>query len=218
MLQLSDYDVFVFDCDGVIFDSNELKIEAMRIALDAFPANLSQSCVAYFRENFGKSRYHHVEHFVNEILRLTGQECSSSYDSILDKYASQCFSLYLASPLTSGFTEFINSISGHKYVASGSDEAELRSVFTSRELTQHFVSIFGSPTKKTAHLKHIVEQHPGRRVLMIGDAVSDLNAALDNDADFLFISEYSASPESVRAMKDKYDFFEAPTLNSLLKY
>ena len=34
MLIFKDYDTIIFDCDGVILDSNELKIDAMREALN----------------------------------------------------------------------------------------------------------------------------------------------------------------------------------------
>ena len=37
MIDLSDYDYVVFDCDGVILDSNRLKTEAFVSALDDEP-------------------------------------------------------------------------------------------------------------------------------------------------------------------------------------
>ena len=33
MPPLNDYEVYIFDCDGVILDSNQLKIKAMKQAL-----------------------------------------------------------------------------------------------------------------------------------------------------------------------------------------
>lgn len=69
---LSEYEVYIFDCDGVILDSNHLKIEAMKNALEAhFSAqDLTEACVDYFRHNFGKSRFHHVAHFLDSILAI----------------------------------------------------------------------------------------------------------------------------------------------------
>ena len=67
---LKRYEVYIFDCDGVIFDSNQLKIDAMRKALNKQfdNARLVTMCLDYFSHNFGKSRFHHIDHFLNSIL------------------------------------------------------------------------------------------------------------------------------------------------------
>ena len=66
MHQLSKYDVYIFDCDGVIFNSNQLKIKAMKNSLEAnfSDSHLIKQCLNYFQLNFGKSRFHHIEHFL----------------------------------------------------------------------------------------------------------------------------------------------------------
>ena len=58
MNQLSKYDVIIFDCDGVIFDSNKLKIDAMRESLDSLSIrqDVVEQCCSFFAKNFGKSR------------------------------------------------------------------------------------------------------------------------------------------------------------------
>ena len=35
-MKLNNYDTIILDCDGVIFDSNNLKLNAMRKALNEF--------------------------------------------------------------------------------------------------------------------------------------------------------------------------------------
>ena len=51
MRQISDYDIYIFDCDGVILDSNQLKIEAMERALSALFTKKTEidNCIHYFK-------------------------------------------------------------------------------------------------------------------------------------------------------------------------
>ena len=131
MPQLSDYSIYIFDCDGVILDSNQLKIEAMKNALEAhFSAqDLIIECIDYFRHNFGKSRFHHVAHFLDNILDIKKEQRNKLEQLILADFSKQCRTLYLMAQLTPSFMAFLDQCKGRRYVASGSEQGELRGVF-----------------------------------------------------------------------------------------
>jgi phosphoglycolate phosphatase-like HAD superfamily hydrolase len=192
MRPLSDYDVYIFDCDGVILDSNQLKIEAMKQALfECVGAHVKIcECLNYFKKNFGTSRFNHINVFVNEILALPLSERKKTYDEILCCYSSQCKSLYLKAELTPGFLVFIQRLSGKKYIASGSEQNELIEVFNQRGLDIHFEKILGSPETKTNLVAGILKGMSCNAV-MFGDAISDMKAALDNSIDFIAYLPYS---------------------------
>ena len=57
MFDLSKYKYALFDCDGVILQSNELKSAAFAGALAGEPEDLVAQFVAYHKENGGVSRY-----------------------------------------------------------------------------------------------------------------------------------------------------------------
>jgi phosphoglycolate phosphatase-like HAD superfamily hydrolase len=198
MICLNHYDVVIFDCDGVIFDSNLLKVDAMKNALQGYSDVEIKRCVEYFSNNFGKSRYHHVEYFVKNIVSNAGMV--KDYDLILTKYSKQCFDLYLSADFTEGVEELIMTPSCIKYVASGSDEKELNKVFESRGLTKYFAEVLGSPVAKQDNVKRIILLHPDKRILMIGDAKSDWQAAVNNEIDFLFVSEYTTVSDEVNGL------------------
>lgn len=187
MLPLFNYKIFIFDCDGVILDSNELKITAMEIAVSQhLPSQFVDDCVSYFRGNFGKSRYHHVQYFVENIAEMIGEKKEQSYKLILDSYASQCYELYMKSSITEGFMEVLRHIDGvgKSFVASGSDQTELQSVFENRGLSSKFISILGSPASKQDNIRSILQLHKGKAV-MFGDSSADLEAARINKIDFI---------------------------------
>lgn len=209
MRPISEYSVIVFDCDGVIFDSNQLKIDAMGNALQQYCAAQSEAvaaCVEYFAANFGKSRYHHVQHFVDTMLAVGGQQKQALHDGILAAYSNQCFALYLAAAMPAGLLDFIKSGSATKYVASGSDQAELRRVFSARGIDQFFAGILGSPAKKTELVGAIRASHRNANILMIGDAVSDWQAAQAHGVDFLFYAPLSNVAAKMLNLSEKYGF------------
>jgi phosphoglycolate phosphatase-like HAD superfamily hydrolase len=193
MLQLNKYELYIFDCDGVILNSNKLKIKAMKNTLESHFTTLSliDECVDYFRMNFGKSRFHHVKYFLDRILIIEPEDKSYLENLILADFSKQCRSLYLHAELTPGFILFLENCNGKKYVASGSEQCELRDVFAQRKLEKYFEGVYGSPTPKDELVRCIIEQEQNSNAVMFGDALSDLQAAQKNKIDFVFYSPYS---------------------------
>ncbi|WP_339386208.1 HAD-IA family hydrolase [Vibrio caribbeanicus] len=208
MHQMSNYDVFIFDCDGVIIDSNQLKIEAMNRSLTKAFGSSHQTdiCLDYFKKNFGRSRFHHINYFVEEIFLLSGNERDNAYESLLLNYSKQCKSLYLKASLTPGVIDFLTSLNGNLYIASGSEERELRQVFKERDLDQYFTGIYGSPTSKSKVVSNILEREAGKKAIMFGDALSDMNAAKDNLIDFIAYMPFSNVKNELKKESLKYGF------------
>ncbi len=208
MHPIFNYDIYIFDCDGVILDSNALKVQAMKKALEAlsFKSELVTQCVDYFSNNFGKSRFHHIAHFVNELLELRSDQKKAVENKILNHFSAQCKSLYMTAELTPGFLKLIQSLPGQKWVASGSEQSELRTVFKSRGLDKYFVDVFGSPTKKSQLLTNILHNQQSHRALMIGDAVSDFDASQENEIDFICYVPYSNVPGRMQLLAEKHQF------------
>jgi len=208
MHPIFDYDLYIFDCDGVILDSNALKIQAMKEVLEtlSFKSELVTKCVMYFGNNFGQSRFHHVTHFVNEILELKNDQKAEVEAKILSDFSAQCKVLYLTAELTPGFLDLIQALPGKKFVASGSEQRELRAVFKSRGLDKNFIDIFGSPTPKAQLLTNILQSLPDTRALMIGDAVSDFDASQVNNIDFICYIPYSNVPLKMKSLAKEHQF------------
>ena len=190
---LNKYDIYIFDCDGVIFDSNQLKIEAMRYTLNLYFSE--QECInksiEYFKNNFGKSRFHHVDYFLENIFKVGDKKISEFKYLILRDFSEKCSSLYLIAKFTPNVLKFIRQCQGKRYVASGSEQKELREVFAQRGLGGYFDGVFGSPTSKSDIIKHILEQEQSKNAVLFGDAESDMLSARQHDIDFVFYAPYS---------------------------
>jgi len=194
-VNLNKYETIILDCDGVIFDSNTLKLDAFSDALSEFNSNIVSDFIKYFKNNFGTSRYNLAKVFIEEFLKQDFDE--KVYQEILNRYSQNCVILYTKSKMTKNFLKFINKYTDKNFfVASGSDQEELRTVFLNRNLDKYFVDIFGSPNKKSDIVKNIVKKN--EKTVMIGDAKSDMLAAQDSDIDFIFMSDHSTNKDMIR--------------------
>lgn len=190
------YKNYIFDCDGVLLDSNNFKLHAMRLALTDYPNESVDAFIEYFRNNFGKSRYHHVAVFFDEFLKR--ESLPDEKQRILDLYAQKCREQYLECAVCEGALELLAKIpSNNCWVVSGSDQSELREVFRLRGLDNHFAEIYGSPTGKSINIQNIIESKSLEKseTCLIGDAAGDYQASEENGIDFIFCSGYSNTPE-----------------------
>ena len=210
-MNLNKYDTIILDCDGVVFDSNLLKIKAFeKTLLELNYDKLKvEKFTEYFKNNFGVSRYRLVEYFLSDILKVGFDELI--YNKILDKYSKKSFELYKNADLTKDLINFLEFYKDKNfYIASGSKEKELKEIFKIRKIDKYFKAIYGSPKKKSEIIKDIVKNHPNS--VMIGDAMSDMIAAKEAKIDFIFMRDYSTNEE----LKNKDDLVTISNLGDLI--
>lgn len=208
------YDVIIFDCDGVILNSNTMKISAMCNTLKQvkFPTKLIEPAIIAFMNNFGKSRTYHCRYFVETLLKLKGKKSTELQENILLHYTQAVEDEYLQVSLCEDFLALLTHLSDKVfYVASGSEQEQLIRIFKKRALFSYFKSVLGSPETKSNNVAKILHQHNPQKVLFVGDSVADFEAAVDNSIDFLFYSPYSNVTEKMLTMSKTHHF---PVLNS----
>lgn len=202
MLPFSDYQVYIFDCDGVLLDSNWIKISAMREALESVSEVNSgvDLAVAFFEKNFGKSRYYHVDYFLDRLVSIEpGARRQEVRESLLDAYGRLLDQRYEKAPVIGGTREFLSSLSGDLYVASGSEEAQLREVLDARGLSKNFKKIFGSPKSKLENVEQILSEYDATtKFVMVGDAMADLEVASAVNIDFVGFTGHSSVAENLK--------------------
>lgn len=182
------YQTFVFDCDGVLLDSNKLKTDAFHaVTQPEFGEAAAMTLVAYHKANGGLSRYHKFRYLLESILKLTATE--EKVQQLAGKYGDWVREKLVVCPEIPGAMDFVASLAPKAcYVISGGDEKELRWVFAERGQATLFREIFGSPTTKPEHLQNLQKRGlltlPAR---FFGDAKADFMAAKGYGLDFTFV-------------------------------
>ncbi len=190
---IEKYRSFVFDCDGVILDSNRIKTEAFRKALADEPVELVDQFIQYHKDNGGVSRYIKMQYYFEDIKKQ--QDYSQSLQQALVRFASIVREELIKAPMIEGVEAFLQACLQQKipcFVNSGGDQQELREVFSERGLAHYFSMILGSPDSKKDNLSKLIseDQLPSPS-LFWGDAYSDYLAATAYNMDFIYVSGVS---------------------------
>lgn len=171
--------LIVFDCDGVILESVDVKTRAFARIGEEFGPEARDRLAAYHRMYGGVSRYKKFEWLYREVLGRPFSE--KDLEALGEKFASHAYDEVTRCPLVPGAQEVLDRWHNRVplYVASGAPQAELRQLLTARGLHRYFADIKGSPPGKTELLRSIVKEAGVRPAdaVMIGDATTDQYAA-----------------------------------------
>ena len=187
-MEPSEFEVILWDFDGVIIDSNSVREFGFREVLKEFDSEQVEQLIAFHNANGGWSRYVKFRYFYEEILKRPiseskVQELASRFSSIMVKSLPNS---ELLIEETIGFIQEMSSQGKQMHIVSGSDGNELRSLCEQLELSKYFKSIHGSPTPKPALVKAIIDHDniSASQYCLIGDAVNDYEAASQNKIQF----------------------------------
>jgi len=206
-IEVEKYQTIVFDCDGVILDSNITKIDSyFRTAkkLGATDAQ-AQALVDHHVAFGGISRYPKFVWYIEEVLKVEAtkalvQEYLEAFSLAVTKGLLRCSiadglqALRAANPETKWL------------VVSGGDQAEIRKLFDNRELASLFDSgLFGSPDNKDTILQREIDN--GNIIfpaLFIGDSKYDYQSSKRAGLDFVFLSDWTDVPDWTEFCKENH--------------
>lgn len=168
----------VFDFDGVIIESAEIKTDAFRTLFAGNPGKLPE-IIAHHQKNAGISRYEKFRYIYETIL---GQVLSVQKEAELgEEFSRIVLEKVLNAPYTAGAIEFLcrNKDCYHLFVASGTPQEELQDIIAHRRLSQYFKEIHGVPKQKDEIIEDILNRYSftKKEAVFVGDAESDRIAA-----------------------------------------
>ena len=181
------YKHLIFDFDGVLAETNEIRFEGFRLLFADYPHNQVQKLVEYAKLNGGTSRYEKIKYFFTAIR---GEPITEAGVQVLAKrYSELVKDKVISAKPVEGSIEFL-SCYYNKYdfaIISGSDQEELREVCRIRKIDHYFDEILGSPVNKESNMNSLMEktEWDNKLCLYIGDSINDLNAARTNNISFV---------------------------------
>jgi phosphoglycolate phosphatase-like HAD superfamily hydrolase len=167
----------VFDFDGVVLESVEIKTVAFRRLFADQPQG--ERMIEYHLANGGVSRFEKFRWFYEEVrgeafteeVSFALGECFS--ELVLDEVRRCAF--------VRGARELLERLAATVplFVASGTPEEELRDIVAHRGLVGLFTGVYGSPPTKAQILRQIMAEHglAASELVFVGDAMTDLRGA-----------------------------------------
>ena len=218
--KLIEYKTLVFDCDGVILNSNKVKTEAFYQSALAYGKQAAQTLVGYHVANGGVSRYEKFDYFLKQIVpTLTLKVSGPSLDELLEHYAEIVLHGLLTCEVAEGLKELRKETSNANWlIVSGGDQAELRNIFHEIGLVKYFDGgIFGSPDNKDQILKRELNNgNIQKPALFLGDSKYDYQAASTAELDFVFLTRWTEVKDYNKWCND-LNLMSFQTLNDLNK-
>ncbi|HTY53227.1 MAG TPA: HAD family hydrolase [Methanomicrobiales archaeon] len=183
---------WVFDCDGVILDSNPLKSRAFYQVSLPYGGKKAEAFLRYHQGHGGISRFEKFRYFFEVIL---GREnYREEMEGLLANYGALVREGMLEAAETPHLREFLDGIPAgtRRYVLSGGSQEELREILRKRDLSRYFDGIFGSPESKDAILTTMIARDEiPLPALFIGDSRYDYEVAGKHGLCFIFMSGFS---------------------------
>lgn len=193
---VTDYVTLVFDCDGVVLNSNKVKTEAFYKAALPYGEAAAQAMVDYHVAHGGVSRYKKFAYFLEQIAPSYAEQRKQlpNLEELLQAYASYVREGLLSCEIAPGLEALRKQTSNARWlIVSGGDQAELRDVFAQRNIAKWFDGgIFGSPdTKDDILSRELASDNIQQSALFLGDSKYDYQAANTAGLDFVFLSGWS---------------------------
>lgn len=189
-----EYKTLIFDCDGVVLDSNCIKTEAFYQSTKGFGEYAAQELMAYHINHGGISRYKKFAYFLEYIAPKYSKKLILGLEQLLHLYSKHVYEGLLRCAIAPSLKELRKSIPNSRWlIVSGGDQEELRSIFATRGIDKWFDGgIFGSPdNKNTIIMRELSLKNIEIPALFIGDSKYDFQVATEFNLDFVFMSEWS---------------------------
>lgn len=172
--------VLVFDFDGVIADSVEVKTLAFADIYSEYGDKVVNSVMSHHQANGGMSRFDKFRHYHHEYIGVNIS--SKDVDILSARFSKMVVDEVIASLGIAGAELFLKKHYKNKkcYVNSATPQKEIKHIIHKRNLKPYFEDVFGSPESKSVNLTKIIELNPDKKLsdfIFFGDAMSDFNAA-----------------------------------------
>lgn len=189
--------VVVFDFDGTLVSSNQLKYDAY---FDLFPKDSRHrhAIEEVLSRQYEESRFVILDSILTAVeghvhspaaRREIVSRLADAYGRIVTEGAKMC-------PERPGAGDLLRELSARVplYLASTTPESPLRDILTHRGWIGLFRAVYGHPNRKSDALRDIAgrERVCPAEMLLVGDGASDRQAATEAGCRFLAVDEHTS--------------------------
>jgi phosphoglycolate phosphatase-like HAD superfamily hydrolase len=187
---ISAKSLLVFDFDGVLSDSVEVKTDAFAALYQSYGSDISQQVIDHHRENGGMSRFEKFRVYHSTFLNKDIDDAGIA--GLSAQFSDLVVEKVIAANEISGATSFLKANTKKTCVInSATPTEELHKIVVARGLSPFFQASYGSPVSKQENLSKIFQQFEftANDGVFFGDASSDFNAAKSMGMDFVGVGQ-----------------------------
>lgn len=177
----------LFDFDGVLVDSVDIKTQAFNHLFRNCPVEIRQQIVSLHLTHSGLSRYDKFRIIYQEFFNQT--ITAAEVERLAAEFSRFCVEKIVSVPYVKGAMEFVSNYcrSYSLFIVSSTPELELQTIVERRGIAPFFKGVYGTPRTKPEIIRRILNQEklPAEEAVFIGDAMSDFAAALECGTHFI---------------------------------
>ena len=187
---ISKIKAIIFDFDGVILDSVNIKTLAFEEMYSEYGVEIKKKVRDYHLLHGGVSRFEKIRYFHKVFLRT--ELSDSDLQKLTNKFSTLVFEGVCNSKYIAGSLEFLKYSSSKflTFICTGTPQNEIEDILKRKNLSNYFNEVFGSPKNKVTIIKNILKKYDlnFNEVLFIGDAMTDYKAAKETRINFVGIN------------------------------
>ena len=179
----------IFDFDGVIAESVQVKTDAFAELYAQYGRDIENKVVEHHEANGGISRFKKIKFYHESFLNkaITKEEITD----LANQFSQLVVEKVINATYVPGVLEYIQKSFMHYklFISTGTPTKEIKQILDGRKIAHFFTDVFGSPDKKTVHINNIEINYglKSNELIFYGDSNSDLDAAENAQIPFVLI-------------------------------
>jgi HAD superfamily hydrolase (TIGR01549 family) len=177
----------IFDFDGVIADSNNVKTGAFVKLFKDYPQHIKESIRKFHLQNGGMSRFDKFRYIYKNILKEELSE--EGFNRLCGDFNRLVIDGVVNAPMIDGVEDFLkrNKNRYDMYIVSGTPGYEIKEIVKRRDLNKYFLNIYGSPETKRDLITQVLNRNNYKKeeVIFLGDSINDYEEALAAGVEFV---------------------------------
>ena len=206
---ITDKSLYIFDFDGVLVDSVDIKTKAFAEIYQPYGAQVVEQVVFHHMNNGGMSRNDKFKYYHKNFLGLQIELDEIGYLS--DIFSSLVVENIIRCDEIEGVTYMLEYCKKQQImcsIASATPEDELRNIVELRGWAKHFKFVYGTPESKVDNIEKTlrVSSFSKAKSIFFGDSVNDCIAAKESNIDFIGINYSLGENVAFQCFKNFKDF------------
>ncbi|MCF7822822.1 MAG: HAD-IA family hydrolase [Candidatus Marinimicrobia bacterium] len=185
----------IFDYDGVIAESVQVKTEAFAELYRPFGSEIVNKVILHHEANGGISRFEKFKMYHEQYLNIPLDE--KGIDRLAQEFSDIILKKVIDSPYIRGAEDFLKTwhTKYDLFISTGTPESEIKTILKTKDIYKYFKAVYGSPESKGIHIQRIITAHAYKNgeMVFVGDATTDRDAA--RQAGIEFIGRYTTVDE-----------------------
>ena len=194
------FDQIIFDFDGVILNSHNIKTQAFYKIFKKYGKKIATKSKNYHTKNAGISRYVKFKYILKYFVKkkINNKEIKS----LSLEFKKICLEKIIKLKISKKLLRFLKTkYKNHSFfISTGTPQKEIESILKLKKIHKYFKKVYGSPLTKIQHINKIKKK--SLKTLYIGDSYEDYISSKKTNIEFL-LKVHSENEKFFRKKKIK---------------